>query len=47
MAGIKTAYDLKMKGVKSILIETSDYLGGRIKNIKFNELVVEEGANWV
>jgi len=28
-------------------METSNYLGGRIKTIKFEGLTVEEGANWI
>ena len=33
VAGIKCAYDLKKNGFNIILLETSDYLGGRMKNI--------------
>ena len=36
IAGVKAAFDLKMNGVEVRLIEISDYLGGRMKNTKFN-----------
>ena len=28
-------------------METSDYLGGRIRSLDFNGRVVEEGPNWI
>ena len=47
VAGIKCAFDLKKSGFNIILLEISDYLGGRMKNKQFGGQIVEEGANWV
>ena len=35
MTEVKTGHDLKKKGISSIILEYSDYVGGRIKNIDF------------
>ena len=32
IAGIKSAFELKKNGLDVVIIETSDYLGGRMKN---------------
>ena len=47
MAGIKLAHDLSKEGMKFILLEASDYIGGRIKSLDLQGAIVEEGANWI
>lgn len=46
-AGIKAAHTLYEAGVDFVLVEYSDYIGGRVKNTQFNGRTVEEGANWI
>ena len=47
MAGIKLAHTLAKKGIKFVVLEASDYVGGRMKSIKFDNHIVEAGANWI
>ena len=36
MAGVKVAHRLKRANINVTILEISDYIGGRIKNIQFN-----------
>ena len=47
MAGVKVAHRLKKADINVTILEISDYIGGRIKNIQFNNQTIEEGANWI
>lgn len=47
MAALKLAHSISKANLNFCLMETSNYLGGRIKTIKFEGLTVEEGANWI
>ena len=44
---MKCAYTLQKHGIDFAIIETSKYLGGRIKGTQFGGTYVEEGANWI
>ena len=47
-AGITAAKTLYNKGIKDFLVlEAQDYIGGRIKQVPFADMKVEEGANWI
>ena len=47
-AGITAAKTLYDKGITDFLVlEAQDYIGGRMKQIPFNGIKVEEGANWM
>lgn len=47
MAGVKMAHTLAKNNVDFILLEPSDKLGGRMRNVNFEGRVFEEGANWI
>jgi len=48
MAGMAAAKTLKSLGVEDILVvEGSDRIGGRVKDVNFGGINVEVGANWV
>ena len=48
VAGITAAKTLHDKGIDDFLVlEGQDYIGGRMKNVPFAGLAVEEGANWI
>ena len=48
MAGITVAQRLKEEGVKGVVVvEGSDSIGGRVKEMQFGGITVELGANWV
>ena len=38
---------MKAGGYKITIIESADYIGGRMKHFKFQNRVFEEGANWI
>ena len=44
---MKLAHTLTKHGVDFCLIEISKYLGGRIKCTRFENEIIEEGANWI
>ena len=47
-AGITAAKTLYDKGIEDFLVlEAQDYIGGRIKQVPFAGMKVEEGANWI
>jgi len=47
-AGVGFASKLQEKGHTDFLIlEAQSYIGGRIKDIKFGSLTIQEGANWI
>lgn len=47
IAGLSTAYLLKKEGIKSIVLEQADRLGGRIFTKEIDGLRFELGATWV
>ena len=49
MAAIKLAHTLikSNTGIKVVMVEAGDYIGGRMKNFTFEGHVFEMGANWV
>ena len=48
MAGISAAKRLSEHGInKVVVVEGSDRVGGRVKDVKFGGITVEVGANWV
>ena len=47
-AGVGFASKLQEKGHTDFLVlEAQSYIGGRIKDIKFGSLTIQEGANWI
>ena len=47
-AGITAAKTLHDKGITDFLVlEAQDYIGGRMKQVPFAGMKVEEGANWI
>ena len=47
-AGVGFASKLQEKGHTDFLIlEAQSYIGGRVKDIKFGSLTIQEGANWI
>ena len=47
-AGITAAKTLYDKGIKDFLVlEAQDYIGGRMKQVPFAGMKIEEGANWI
>ncbi|XP_078346750.1 uncharacterized protein LOC144632002 [Oculina patagonica] len=47
-AGITAAKTLHDKGITDFLVlEAQDYIGGRMKQVRFAGMKVEEGANWI
>ena len=48
MAGIKLAHTLsKVEGIKVIILESTDEIGGRVKSFQFCDRMIEDGANWI
>ena len=48
MAGITVAQRLKEEGVEGVVVvEGSERIGGRVKDVQFGGITVELGANWV
>ena len=48
MAGISAAKRLREKGLENVVVvEGSDRIGGRVKDVHFGGINVEVGANWV
>jgi len=47
ISGIKAAQVLSKSGLKVLVIEASDYVGGRMKTFKFKGETFEQGANWI
>ena len=48
MAGVSAAKRLSEHGItKVVVVEGSDRVGGRVKDVKFGGITVEVGANWV
>lgn len=37
MAGVKIASTLAQRGIKFVILETSDYVGGRLKSFEFED----------
>ena len=47
-AGITVAQRLREEGVEGVVVvEGSDMIGGRVKDVQFGGITVELGANWV
>ena len=48
MAGVSAARRLRERGVEDIMVvEATDRIGGRVKEVQFGGVKVEVGANWV
>jgi protoporphyrinogen oxidase len=49
MAGLKLAHTLMKEDprINIQFIEANDYVGGRLRTSKFDDVTVELGANWV
>ena len=48
VAGITAGKTLHDRGITDFLmLEAQDYIGGRIKQVPFAGMKVEEGANWI
>ena len=48
VAGITAAKTLYDQGITDFLaLEAQDYIGGRIKQVPFAGMKIEEGANWI
>lgn len=47
MAGMKAASLLCERGIDVTILESSDRVGGRIKEFQFHGNTFEEGANWI
>ena len=48
MAGVSAARRLRERGVEDIMVvEATDRIGGRVKEVQFGGVTVELGANWV
>ena len=48
MAGISAARRLRERGVEDVVVvEATDRIGGRVKDLQFGGVNVELGANWV
>lgn len=48
MAGVSAAKRLSEHGInKVVVVEGSDRVGGRVKDVQFGGITVEVGANWV
>ena len=47
-AGIGFANRLDEKGEKDfVILEAQSFIGGRMKDVKFGNLTIQEGANWI
>ena len=47
-AGITAAKTLYDQGITDFLVlEAQDYIGGRMKQVPFSGMKIEEGANWI
>nr|XP_033331047.1 uncharacterized protein LOC117223048 [Megalopta genalis] len=47
-SGIAAASKLLQNGIEDVLVlEAEDRIGGRVKTIKFDEYVIDEGAQWI
>ena len=48
MAGVAAARRLRERGMEDIMVvEATDRIGGRVKEVQFGGVNVEVGANWV
>ena len=48
MAGVAAARRLRERGVEDVMVvEATDRIGGRVKEVPFGGVNVEVGANWV
>lgn len=47
ISGIKAGEVLSKAGLKVLILEASDYVGGRMKKFDFQGEVFEQGANWI
>lgn len=48
VAGLATAKTLHKNGIEDfVILEAQDHIGGRVKQIDFAGLKLEEGANWI
>ena len=47
MAGMRASQILSQLGIKHIILESTDHIGGRISPIKFAGIEVDKGASYV
>ena len=47
VSGIKAAHTLAKKGIRVLILEISDKIGGRLDSFKFCNQTFERGANWI
>jgi monoamine oxidase len=47
VSGLRAAAKLDAMGITYIVLEGSDYIGGRLKSTDFYGTPIEWGANWV
>ena len=47
LSGVKLAHMLAKEGVKFVMLEASDHIGGRMKHIEFGGKTLETGPMWV
>lgn len=46
-AGISAARDARSRGLSAIVLEASDYIGGRALSVEYGEIVLDLGATWL
>ena len=47
VSGLRAAANLDAMGITYLILEGSDYIGGRLKSYDFEGTMIELGANWV
>ena len=47
VSGLRVAAQLDAMGIGYLILEGSDYIGGRLKSYDFEGTTIEWGANWV
>jgi monoamine oxidase len=47
MAGLAAAQEMMAKGLKVVVLEASDYVGGRTKNASVGDVAFDQGAAWI
>ena len=47
VSGLRAAANLDAMGITYLILEGSDYIGGRLKSYDFEGTTIELGANWV
>lgn len=47
LSGLAAAHHLKQRGISSILLESRDRIGGRLRTYRQENIVFDEGASWI